>query len=165
MWRTSSSINCCTACLGNLGEDHWRALGFKFCACHPELKARWTSGLKKCHARALNPAAVVDFYEMLGDITKEYNIPEENIYNMDEKGVQLGVGRRVLALVDWDQKSVKHVEDGNRELVTIIECVAADGSLIWLSVVFKGVRQNLEWGQDNPCDARYEILSAGTFLS
>ena len=87
-------------------------------------------------------AAVADFYEMLGDFTKEYNIPEENIYNMDEKGVQLGVGGRVLALVDRDQKSVKHVEDGNEELVTIIECVAADGSLIRPSVVFKRVRRN-----------------------
>ena len=142
--------------------EHWVS---RFCTCHPELKARWTSGLEKCRAGALNPATVVDFYEMLGDIMKEYNIPEENIYNMDEKGVQLGVGGRVLALVDQDQKSVKHVEDGNRELVTIIECVAADGSSIWLSVVFKGVRWNLEWGQGNPCDARYEILSAGTFLS
>ena len=90
---------------------------------------------------------MADFYEMLGDIMKEYNIPQENVYNMDEKGVQLGVGGRVLALVDWDQKSVKHVEDGNRKLVMIIECVAADGSSIWPSVVFNGVRRNSEWGR------------------
>ena len=151
-----------SAILGKTIGKHWVS---RFCMRHPELKARWTSGLEKCHAGALNPATVADFYEMLGDITKEYNIPEENIYNMDEKGVQLGVGGRVLALVDQDQKSVKHVEDGNRELVTIIKCVAADGSSIWPSVVFKGVRRNLEWGWDNPCDARYEILSAGNFLS
>ena len=151
-----------SAISGKTIGEHWVS---RFCARHPELKARWTSGLEKCRAGALNPAAVADFYEMLGDITKEYNIPEENIYNMDEKGVQLGVGGRVLALVDRDQKSVKHVEDGNRELVTIIECVAADGSSIRPSVVFKGVRRNLEWGRDNPYDARYEILSAGTFLS
>ena len=79
------------------------------------------------------------------------------IIHMDDKGVQLRVGGRVLTLVDWDQKSVKHVEGGNRELVTIIECVAAGGSSIQLSVVFKGVRCNLEWGCDNLCNARYEF--------
>ena len=36
-----------------------------------------------------SPAAGADFYEMLGDAMREYNIPQENIYNMDEKGVQL----------------------------------------------------------------------------
>ena len=86
-----------SAISGKTIGEHWVS---RFHACHPELKARWTSGLVKCHARALNPAAVADFYEMLGDIMKEYNIPQENIYNMDEKGVQLRVGRRVLTLVD-----------------------------------------------------------------
>lgn len=42
--------------------------------------------------------------------------------------------------MNQDKKSVKYVEDGNRELVTIIECVAANGSSIQLSMVFKGVR-------------------------
>ena len=73
---------------------------------------------------------------------------------MDEKGIQLGLGARVLALVDRDQKTVYQVEDGDRELVTMIECVAADGTAIRPSVVVKGVRRNLEWGRDNPCDAR-----------
>lgn len=73
---------------------------------------------------------------------------------MDEKGIQMGVGGRVLALVDRDQKNVHQVEDGNRELVTIIECISADGSAIWPGVVFKGMHRNLEWGRDNPCNAR-----------
>lgn len=97
---------------------------------HPELKVKWTSGLEKCQAQALNPTAVKNFYETLDCLIKEYNIPEENIYNMDEKGVQLRVGGRTLALVDQDQKTVKQVEGGNWELVTVIECVAADRSAI-----------------------------------
>lgn len=56
-------------------------------------------GLEKCRAQCLNKAAVVDFYATLGDILEKYDIPEENIYNMDEKGIQLGVRGRVLALV------------------------------------------------------------------
>jgi hypothetical protein len=38
------------------------------------------------------------------------------MYNMDEKGIQLGIGKRTMVLVDHDQKSVQQVEDGNCEL-------------------------------------------------
>lgn len=131
--------------------EHWVQ---RFRVRHPDLKAKWTTGLEKCRAQSLNKAAVNDYYRTLHDLIEEYSIPEENIYNMDEKGIQLGIGARVLALVDRDQKIVQHVEDGNRELVTIIECIAADGTAIRPNVVFKGVRRDLQWGRDNYCDAR-----------
>lgn len=56
---------------------------------------------------------------------------------MDEKGVQLGVGKRTQALVDQDQKSVHQLENGDRELVTVIEAVSADGEALPPSVIFK----------------------------
>ena len=98
------------------------------------------------------------FYDNLKDILDKHDIPEENIYNMDEKGIQLGMGKRVHVMVDRDQKTVHQVEDGNRELVTVIECVCADGTTIRPSVVFKGICRNLEWGHDNPCNARYAAI-------
>lgn len=73
---------------------------------------------------------------------------------MDEKGIQLGVGGKTHALVDRDQKVVQNIESGNRELVTIIECVCADGTAIHPSIVFQGLRRDMRWGDDNPCDAR-----------
>ena len=124
---------------------------------HPDIKTKWTSNLEKCRAQALNPAAVTGFYDILEEIIDKFDITEENIYNMDEKGVQLGMGGRVCALVDRDQKVVQQVEDGDRELVTMIECVCADGTAIRPSAVFKGIRRNLEWARDNPCNARYVI--------
>lgn len=131
--------------------EHWVS---RFRARHPEIKAKWTTGLEKCRAQSLNEAAVKDFYELLGDVRVQYKIKKENIYNMDEKGIQLGVGGRVLALVDRDQKNVHQVEDGNRELVTFLECPCADGTVLPPTVVFKGARRNLEWGRNNPCGAR-----------
>ena len=55
---------------------------------------------------------VKDFYELLGDIKAQYKM-KENTYNMDEKGIQLGVGGCVFALVDQDQKNVHQVKDRN----------------------------------------------------
>ncbi|KAJ7766469.1 DDE superfamily endonuclease-domain-containing protein [Mycena maculata] len=85
----------------------------------------------------------------------------KNIWNMDEKGIQLGVGDRIRALVDRDQKVVQKIESGNRDLVTIIKCIAADGTALHPSVVFQGLRRDLRWGEDNPCDASISISPNG----
>ena len=125
-----------------------------FKARHPELKVKWTSMLERCRAASLNPALVNEFYDLLEDTIAKYNIPPENIYNMDEKGIQLGIGQKVKAFVDRDQKDVYSIEDGNRELVTVIEMVSADGSCLQPSVIFQGKCRDLEWGRNNPCNAR-----------
>jgi 3-methyladenine DNA glycosylase AlkC len=130
--------------------------------CEGELKSSWTTGQEKCRAGALNEAVVTDFYNKYEEVKTQFNIKTENEWNMDEKGVQLGIGQRVRVLVDRGQKDVQMVEDGNRELVTIIECVSAAGVAMPPSVVFQGKRRDLEWGRNNPCSAR---LVASVFMS
>lgn len=133
----------------------------RFLRRHSDLKVKMTVALEKARAKALNKSAVNGFYDMLEKIIEEYNIVPGNIYNMDEKGLQLGIGARVAALVDRDQKLVYSIEDGNRELVTVIEAVCADGSMIHPSMIFQGVRRNSEWGRNNPCNARSVSMFSG----
>lgn len=129
----------------------------RFLARHPDLKVKATTSLEKCRAKALNRTAVEGFYDILEQVVEEFGIKKENIWNMDEKGVQLGIGVKVAAIIDRDQAAVYSVEDGNRELVTIIEAVCADGTALIPSVIFQGVRRNPEWGraENNPSSARY----------
>jgi hypothetical protein len=90
----------------------------------------------------------------LKDVVETHKIPAENIYNMDEKGIQLGIGQKVKAFVDCDQKDVYSVKDGNRELVTVIEAISANGWSMHPSVIYQGMHRDLEWGQNNPCNTR-----------
>ena len=62
------------------------------------------------------------------------------------KGHSLELGAKVAAIIDRDQATVYSVEDGNRELVTIIEAVCADGRAVAPSVIFQGTQHNPEWG-------------------
>jgi hypothetical protein len=126
----------------------------RFKTRHPELKVKWSSTLEKCRAASLNPTLVNEYFNLLEDTIKTHNIPAENIYNMDEKGIQLGIGQKVKAFVDRDQKDVYSVEDGNRELITMMECVGADGWPMHPSAIYQGMRRDLEWGRNNPCNAR-----------
>lgn len=130
----------------------------RFMKRHPSLKIKWTTGLEACRARSLNATLVNEFYDMLEEVVKEYKIHESDIYNMDEKGIQLGVGGRVAAIVDRDQKDVYQIENGNRELVTMIETVCADGSSLRPTVIYPGKRRDLEWGRNNPCKALYDLI-------
>jgi hypothetical protein len=129
----------------------------RFLARHPDFKVKATLGLEKCCAKALNKTAVEGYFNILEEVVHEYHIKPGNQWNMDEKGVQLGIRAKVAAIIDRDQATVYSVEDGNRELVTIIEAVCADGRALSPSVIFQGTRRNPEWGrpENNPDLARY----------
>ena len=115
-----------------------------FKAHHLELKVKWSSMLEKCCAASLNPVLVNEFYDLLEEVIKD--IPAENIYNMDKKGIQLGIGQKVKAFIDHDQKDVYSAKDGNCKLVTVIKTVSADGSCLQPSVIYQGKQCDLEWG-------------------
>ncbi|THU83056.1 CENP-B protein [Dendrothele bispora CBS 962.96] len=78
---------------------------------------------------------------------------------MDEKGIQLGLGKRVRAIVDRSLRTVRSVEYGKKDLVTILETVCADGTVLHPTVVFKGKRRDLRWAEENPADARFLAVS------
>ena len=139
-----------------LGKPVGKSWPKRFLARHTNLKVKTMTSLEKCHAKALNPTAVERFYNILEAVVKEFGIKLENAWNMDEKGVQLGIGMKVAAIIDQDQSTVYCIEDGNHELVTIIEAVCADGKALVPSVIFQGVHCNLEWGRSekNPSQAR-----------
>ncbi len=117
-----------------------------------------TTGLESAHARSLNQVTVNEFFDMLADVVKEHNILPENLYNMDKKGIQLGIGTRITAMIDQDQKAVYSIKDGNRELVTVIETICADGSILHPCIIFQAQQRNAGWGCDNPCNARFVSL-------
>ena len=84
-----------------------------FKACHPELKVKWSLTLEKCCAASLNLTLVNKFYNLFEETINTYNIPVENIHNMDEKGIQLSIGQKVKAFINRGQKDVYSIEDGN----------------------------------------------------
>ncbi|KAF5344472.1 hypothetical protein D9758_014145 [Tetrapyrgos nigripes] len=88
-------------------------------------------------AHALNQKTVNDHFDLLESTIKEFNIDPEHMWNMDEKGIQLGIGRRIAALVDREQKSVYSVQSGNR------------------------MKRDLRWAENNPNNASISISPNG----
>ncbi|KIJ92954.1 hypothetical protein K443DRAFT_125762 [Laccaria amethystina LaAM-08-1] len=142
-----------------LGKPIGESWPNQFLARHPDLKVKATMSLEKCRAKALNQTAVDGFYDVLEAVVEEFHIKPENTWNMDEKGVQQGIGAKISAIIDCDQATVYFVEDGNHELVTIIEAICADGTALIPLVIFQGVQWNLEWGrpENNPSPASVSV--------
>lgn len=111
---------------------------------HPDVVLGKPSGLDPKRAQAFNQSTVARHFDLLKAMVDKHNIPVENIYNMDEKGVQRGGGRKTQArkyFVPRNKRPKYKLRSGNLELITIVECVCADGSWIYPGIIFQGKSQ------------------------
>ena len=98
-------------------------------------------GLDALHTCCFNPVVVSQHFELLVDLLNKFDIPPENMYNMDEKGIQLGRGRKLDGtqyVFSQDQQNCMKTQGTSLELITTIECVTADGSNLKPCIVFNG---------------------------
>lgn len=117
------------------------------------LKTARGSALDPKRAQAFNFSTVNEYFQELNSVLKDNNIPWEHVYNMDEKGVQMGGGRknsqRKFIFSRSDVKMYRQHSD-DLQLVTIIDCVCADGTApIKPAFVFPGVKLHEEWTKED----------------
>jgi hypothetical protein len=70
----------------------------------------------------------------------QYNIELKNTYNMDEKGVMIGIigrSKRIFSKRMWEKKEVRAaLQDGSREWISLLACICADGTKLPPGLVF-----------------------------
>lgn len=73
---------------------------------------------------------------------REYDVDARNTCNMDEKGCFIGITnctKPVFSKALWVSGEIKvAIQDGNRELVTLLACVCASGEVLPLTIIFQG---------------------------
>lgn len=87
-------------------------------------------GLDPKRAKAFNPTTVADHFQQLQKSIDMFDIPPQNIYNWDEKGLQLGGGRKGLPchyIFGRNQCDRYVARSDNLEIVSLLETVSADG--------------------------------------
>lgn len=118
-----------------------------------ELAVYYNNPLDRSRASGLNPTAVGWYFDTLEKLQRDHNIPTENWYGADESGVALGVTSTAEVIGPAGQKLQHQQQDGEREIVTVLETICADGSMLRPTVVFKGKNLLSKWGKVNPCHA------------
>ena len=86
--------------------------------------------------------------EQLATGIEKYNLGLENIYNQDEKGFIIRLMNRVYRIMTlealWSRRITHTMTDGNREFVTLLACICADGTSTLVSLIYKGESHNLQ---------------------
>jgi len=114
-----------------------------------ELQTHWSRPLAMERAKSLNKAAVQGWFELIKKEVIDKGVKERNIYGMDEsgfppshQGVKRVVGRRGT--------KVQHkIGSANRENVTVLVTICADGTALKPTIIFKGQRFQQRWAENN----------------
>lgn len=114
--------------------------------------------LESLRGRAVNPFTHCGFYDLLGTVLETGDngspIVKENIYGSDESGFQTGTGSSNEKVIGATGKRIQHQQKtGNRENITVMVTICADGTSVPPAVIFKGSKYLVKWKQDNPTNA------------
>ncbi|CEO61207.1 hypothetical protein PMG11_05506 [Penicillium brasilianum] len=115
----------------------------KFIERRDELRTRFS--VRYDYQRALNedPKALRAWFATVQSVIDENGIQPEDIYNFDETGFAMGL--------------ISSQKPGNREWVTAIEAICADGYSLPPCIIFKGKVAMADWFKNLPQDWRFEL--------
>lgn len=112
---------------------------------NPSIKTMIGRRIEDARFDAATPEVLNRFYSTLERVISEYHVSTSNIWNMDECGTALGASTNGRVMASSKKKRTRCKASGNREWVTIIECISADGKKIMPLVIFKGSSVQAQW--------------------
>jgi hypothetical protein len=105
------------------------------------------------------------YFDLLHGKVTEFDVLPENTYNMDEKGFMIGVlgkTKRVFDKVLHKEKRFKQAShDGNRDWVTVIGAICADGTTLPPAVIFSATGEKLQANWTRDVDPKKHSLYLG----
>jgi hypothetical protein len=127
-----------------------------------ELRTR--SSIRYDYQRALNedPKSLRAWFATVQRVIDENGIQPEDIYNFDETGFAMGLisTQKVVTRAEYYGRR-RLLQPGNREWVTAVEAICADGFSLPPCIIFKGKVAIAGWFDNLPKDWRIEVSNNG----
>jgi hypothetical protein len=121
--------------------QHWVS---RFLGRHPEYTLKRQKVLDLERKRAESYENLQNWFRLLQDAITSFGIDSDDIWNFDETGFRIGVGRDQLVITK-QQRQLYLGHPTNRELVTAVEAVSAGGAHISLFLIFSGITHQSSW--------------------
>ena len=132
-----------------LGKGDTKELGIHwtqgFLEWHPTLKSRFITGLDKECALAQHPEIIQNWFDLFERIRKEKSIHPNDCYNMDEKGIMLGMIGKSHCIIPKEQKKQYMTQPGDQEWATLTECISMSGQVLPAWIIFKAKLMQRAW--------------------
>jgi len=120
---------------------------------HARLQTFWSKPLDMQRAYSLNPEAVKSWYDIVEEFVIKNGIAKENIYGMDESGFPTAYPGKERVVGERGTKTQHKQGGADRENVTVVVTICADGSTVRLLVIFKGKNMQSSWDNENVSNA------------
>lgn len=118
-----------------------------------QLGQYWSSSLDTARSRTVNPNTNAEWYKLLKETLEEKNIEPDCIWAADKSGFQPGEGLKERVFGPAGRSNQYQQRDGNRENITVMVTICADGDEIPPTVIYKGKSFSTNWHQDNTLNA------------
>jgi hypothetical protein len=113
------------------------------------MNPNWSKPLDIQRAHALNPEVVKRWYELVKERIVLRGIRPEDIYGMDESGFPPS-DQGTQRVLGRQGTTTQHKQGtANRENVTVLVTICADGTTVKPCIVFRGKNFQSGWCQDN----------------
>lgn len=120
---------------------------------HDTLQTHWSKCLDSKRARAVNANIVKHWFELVKEHIPDKDIKPHNIYGMDESGFPPSNVGRERVIGRRGARTSYQQGGADRENVTAIVTICADGTALTPTIIFKGKNFMKKWGNNNFCDA------------
>ena len=123
----------------------------KFINRHKQLQSKYTRKYDYQRALCEDPKAISDWFRLVENTRAKYGITDEDVYNFDETGFQMGVVG-TAKVVTGSQRAGKAlvIQPGNREWVTAVEAINASGWALPPMIIFAGKMHQAAWYETLP---------------
>lgn len=119
---------------------------YTFLIRHSNLRSKIVSPRSMDRKSAEDPTIFNHWFDLFLEQKRRYQIHDADVWNMDEKGVALGVAGKLKVIIPYNEKGA-HTSGGssNREWATTSETVSLDGRKLPLWMIFKGAKNQDKW--------------------
>jgi hypothetical protein len=127
------------------------------------LKTRMTRSLNYRRALSEDPKLIREWFDVISNTKAKYGICDEDIYNFDETGFQMGQIRSATVITSSERSSrPRQVQGHSQEWITVIQGINSQGWALPPFVIFKGKQYQSTWfDEDFPEDWQLSLSSNG----
>jgi hypothetical protein len=127
------------------------------------LRTRATRSLNYRRAQSEDPKLIREWFNIISNTKAKYGICDEDVYNFDETGFQMGQIRSATVITSSQRSSrPKQIQGHSQEWITVIQGINSQGWALPPFVIFKGKQYQSTWfDEDFPEDWQLSLSSNG----
>ncbi|KAI8654689.1 DDE-1 domain-containing protein [Fusarium keratoplasticum] len=127
---------------------------------HLDLKTRFFRKYDYQRAKCEDPAIIRNWFTVVANAIAKYGIRLEDIYNFDETGFMMGIIQSGMVVTGTDRRGKpKSVQPGNREWITVIQAINAEGWAIPPFIIGAGQYHLANWYRESNLPGDWAIAT------